>query len=53
MRFHLEIWLYVHGIAVTMVSAFSDWREEELSRLLTDGFRGFLALYRRDRTKTE
>lgn len=53
MRFHLEIWLYVHGIAATMVSAFSDWREEELSRLLTDGFRGFLALYRRDRTKTE
>lgn len=53
MRFHLEIWLYVHGIAVTMVSAFSDWREEELSRLLTDGFRGFLALYRRDRTKSE
>lgn len=40
--FHLEMWLYVHGIAVTAATSFVTWKEEQLSQMLTDMYDGLL-----------
>lgn len=37
---HLEMWMYVHGIAVTIATSYLKWDREYISRMLTDGFEG-------------
>lgn len=38
--FHLEMWLYVHGIATMIATSYLDWDMEFVSRALTDGYMG-------------
>lgn len=43
--FHTEMWIYVHGIAVMTATAYLDWEESFISRVLTDGYEGLKARY--------
>ncbi len=38
--FHLEMWVYVHGIATMIATAYLDWDSEFISQTLTDGYVG-------------
>lgn len=38
--FHLEMWLYVHGIATMVATAYLDWDDEFISKVLTDAHEG-------------
>lgn len=38
--FHLEMWIFVHGIATMIVTNYLDWEEEYISRALTDAYEG-------------
>ena len=44
--FHLEMWIYVHGIAAMAATSFLDWDTELISALLTDAYRGLLARFK-------
>ena len=37
---HLEMWMFVHGIATMIVTNYLDWEEEHVSRALTDAYEG-------------
>lgn len=37
---HIEMWAYVHGIAVLCASGQQNWDDALISRMLTDGFEG-------------
>lgn len=39
---HLEMWIFVHGIATMMVTDYQDWDRELISRMLTDCYQGLL-----------
>ena len=38
--FHLEMWAFVHGIAVMLATGYLDLDEAIISRMLTDAYRG-------------
>lgn len=38
--FHLELWIYVHGIATTLVTSYADWDIPVISQTLTDVYQG-------------
>jgi spore coat protein CotH len=38
--FHLEMWVYVHGIATMVATDYFEWNVELISRVLTDGYKG-------------
>lgn len=38
--FHLEMWIYVHGIATMLATSYLDWKWEDISRILTDAYIG-------------
>lgn len=38
--FHLEMWLYVHGIATMLATGYLPWTMEDISGFLTDAFEG-------------
>ena len=39
-RLHLETWIYVHGIATMLASAYLNWDDNFISQSLTDIFEG-------------
>lgn len=41
-RLHTEMWLFVHGIATMIATSFLDWSDEDVSRALTDVYKGML-----------
>lgn len=43
--FHLEMWLYVHGIATMIATSYLDWDTALISRVLTDGYEGLKHRY--------
>ena len=43
--FHLEMWAYVHGIAVMFATGFLNLEWELVSRMLTDSYRGLCKQY--------
>lgn len=43
--FHLEMWLYVHGIATMLATSYLDWDEAFVSRALTDAYNGMKHCY--------
>lgn len=43
--FHLEMWLYVHGIATMLATSYLDWDMEFISRTLSDGYIGLKLRY--------
>lgn len=38
--FHLEMWVFVHGIASMIATGYLDWDEEMVSRVMTDIYQG-------------
>ena len=43
--FHLENWIFVHGIASMMVTSYSEWDFELISRMMTDIYEGLKLRY--------
>lgn len=43
--FHLEMWIYVHGIATMLATSYLDWDVEFVSRALTDAYIGLKYRY--------
>lgn len=39
-RFHLEMWIYVHGIATMIATAYLEWDMDFISAVLTDAYQG-------------
>lgn len=39
-RFHLEMWIYVHGIASMIATGYLKWDMDFVSQALTDCFEG-------------
>ena len=37
-RFHLELWIFVHGIASMIATSYLDWEMETVSEVLTDAY---------------
>lgn len=48
LRVHLEMWVYVHGIAVMIVTGYLDWDMETVSAMLTDMYQGVVARFARN-----
>lgn len=44
-RFHLEMWVFVHGIAAMLTTSYLDLRESDISSMLTDIYEGLKARY--------
>lgn len=38
--FHLEMWVYVHGIATMIATSYLDWDDEFVSQVITDAYTG-------------
>ncbi len=38
--FHLEMWIYVHGIATMLATSYLEWDAEFISNTLTDSYQG-------------
>ncbi len=43
--FHLELWVYVHGIATMIATGYLDWDMAFVSRALTDAYLGLKCRY--------
>ncbi len=43
--FHLEMWVYVHGIATMIATGYLNWEVETVSRMLTDAYMGLKERY--------
>ncbi len=43
--FHLEMWVYVHGIASMIATSYLEWDEKTISRMLTDLYMGLKERY--------
>ena len=39
-RFHLDMWIYVHGIATMIATAYLEWDMDFISAALTDAYQG-------------
>lgn len=43
--FHLEMWLYVHGIATMIATSYLDWDDGFISKVITDAYMGLKYRY--------
>lgn len=43
--FHLEMWIYVHGIATMMATSYLDWDDEFIGEAITDAYQGLKYRY--------
>lgn len=43
--FHIEMWVYVHGIATMIATSYLEWDEIFISKVITDGFEGMKTRY--------
>lgn len=50
--FHLEMWVYVHGIATMIATSYLEWDSRIISRMLTDAYEGMKKRYA-DRERRE
>lgn len=44
-NFHLEMWIYVHGIATMIVTGYLDWDWAHISKMLTNCYMGMRKQY--------
>lgn len=44
-RFHMEMWIWVHGVAVMAATDYLDWPMETVSGMMTDIFEGLRRQY--------
>ena len=47
LAFHLELWVFTHGLAVLIATRYLPYDEVEISRMLSDQYEAMLSLYRR------
>lgn len=45
-RFHLEMWVVVHGIASMIATSYLIWDEEQISGVITDFYTGLRTVYK-------
>lgn len=45
LRFHMEMWVYVHGVATMIATSYLDWEMEFISKILTDVYEGLKYRY--------
>lgn len=43
--FHMEMWVYVHGIATMIATCYLNWDDDMLSKMLTDAYTGMKYRY--------
>lgn len=48
-RFHLEMWIFVHGFAVMIATGYLDWDLDYVSNALTDMYKGRRAVFGGDK----
>ena len=41
-KLHLQMWIFVHGIASMFATGYIDWDEETVSGMVTDAYKGFI-----------
>jgi AcrR family transcriptional regulator len=46
-KFHLEMWIFVHGIAVMLVTGYLDWDWAHIDALLSDCYQGLKTRFSR------
>lgn len=46
-RFHLDMWVFVHGIATMLATSYLDLGDELISELMTDAYEGFVPLFQK------
>ncbi|WP_343210280.1 TetR/AcrR family transcriptional regulator [Anaerolentibacter hominis] len=51
--FHVEMWLYAHGIAVTIATSYLSWDWAMISRMLSDAYEGMRLRYQNRGSETE
>lgn len=44
-QFHIEMWVYVHGIATMLATSYLKWDETFISKVITDGYEGLKLRY--------
>lgn len=44
--FHIEMWVYVHGIATMIATGYLDWEWDMISMILTDAYEGMKERYK-------
>ena len=49
MLFHLEMWVFVHGIAAILATSFLELDNDTVSRMLTDQFKGLVSRFTEER----
>lgn len=49
--FHLEMWLYVHGIATMLATSYLEWDVDFINKVLTDAYMGLKYRYCREEKK--
>lgn len=47
--FHLEMWIYVHGIATMLATSYLEWDEDFISKVVTDGYNGLKTEYAKEK----
>lgn len=52
-RFHLEMWIYVHGIATMIATAYLEWDMDFISAALTDAYQGLRLRFLPKETEVE
>ena len=52
-RFHLEMWIYVHGIDTMIATAYLEWDMDFISAALTDAYQGLRLRFLPKETKGE
>lgn len=48
--FHLEMWIYVHGIATMIATSYLNWNEDMVSNMLTDAYMGMKYRYTEEKS---
>lgn len=48
---HLDMWIFVHGIAVMIATSYLSWDEEFISRALTDAYMGLKHRFCKEKKK--
>ena len=43
--FHVEMWIFVHGIATMIVTGFLNWESDAIDRVLSDAYAGLCARF--------
>lgn len=48
-RFHLEMWVYVHGIATMVATGYLPWQEDFISQTVTDVYMGLRSRWQEEK----